>query len=133
MGGQAAAGQRGIHLTDVQEGNMKPVHHLITISVPPLGCIHGYLVCTGNKKELMKMCERVSDRMFAEIEKMKFSALPIVLMTLLEPDGIEIIESFLKASNENCAKTLNAYTDFHTSVWFMGEDIPGFDSIMELH
>lgn len=100
-------------------------HYLLTISTLNDFHMHGYVMSDD-----MTSVERVGLKMMDELEKMHANALPMILCTKLDPDGVELVRRVIP---QEAKDTLKTATDFHMSAWAIPAGHPVNDMLMELH
>lgn len=103
---------------------------LVSIPAVPGAYLHSYVACNDRAQ-----VDRVISQMIGMIEKAlnAHMSVPIALVTKLNPDGISIVESYLRRNSDEAGKMLDTMTDFHCSTWgtpAVGEDV---EVLLALH
>lgn len=112
-----------------QVSNLK--HYLLTIDVDQSMRMHGYLMCSNNKRK--RLTERLTHQMLNTIEQQGLGLkLPIVLMTELST-GVDLVREVLCQCDPRTDEMLQEATNFHCSIWMMSTNHPDDGRLMQLH
>ena len=104
------------------------LHYLLGMPIGDALHFHCYVMCS-NQKDIGP----VANRMLDEIEKRYGRIpLPIVMATLLSPEGTELVRAFIE-KNPEAKALLEKATDFHMSGFMMDASEPVSQALWELH
>ncbi len=104
-------------------------HYLLTVQIASNARMHCYLMTDDERQ-----AHAAADRLLTEAEKTgsDYPLLSVVLMTSLST-GVELVREIISARSAEVKRLLQTATDFHVSMWMMGDDDPDDARLMALH